>query len=183
MPRPPRNIEQKAAEVLRDLRIDGPEVDVQRIAEAHGALVRYVSTDDDVSGMLHRDQGGRPVIGINAAHHSNRQRFTLAHEIGHLLLHEGETYLDTPRMAVRMRDERSATGTDLEEIQANKFAAALLMPVAFLRRDLRDPRLVRALPHLDDDEFARLANRYGVSTQALTLRLVNLGWLKPDPEI
>lgn len=146
MPRPPRNIERKAAEVLRELGIDGHEVNVQRIAEAHGALVRYVSSDDDVSGMLHRDQGGRPVIGINAAHHRNRQRFTLAHELGHLLLHTGDISLDTPRTAVRMRDERCATGTDVEEIQANRFAAALLMPEAFLRRDLRDPRLVRALP-------------------------------------
>lgn len=178
-----RAIEKKALRLLRKHGVTKPEVPVERIAEAEGAILRYLPTEDDVSGMLYREVDGRAVIGINQNHHPNRRRFTLAHELGHLLLHESSLFLDTPRNTVRLRNERSASGTDREEVQANKFAAALLMPDPFLRRDLRRSGILEALPHVDDDKFLELARSYGVSTQALTLRLVNLGVLQPDPEI
>ena len=41
-------------------------------------------------GMLVRDEGkGTVMIGVNSLHHLHRQRFTIAHECGHLVLHEG----------------------------------------------------------------------------------------------
>ena len=62
-----------------------------------------------------------------------------------------------------------------EEIEANRFAAELLMPETMLTDDLRGKKL-----DIENDELIReLADRYRVSPQALTYRLVNLGYLKP----
>jgi len=73
------------------------------------------------------------------------------------------------------RDERSSEGTDEHEIEANIFAAELLMPAAFLERDLEqlDPADL-----LDEDGLISLAAAYRVSPQALTFRLANLGYIR-----
>jgi Zn-dependent peptidase ImmA (M78 family) len=56
------------------------------------------------------------------------------------------------------------------EVEANYFAANLLMPESFLRRDLSKVRLSA----LDEAQMRSLAQRYGVSAQALTIRLMDL---------
>jgi Zn-dependent peptidase ImmA (M78 family) len=71
---------------------------------------------------------------------------------------------------VRRRDSESAKGTDPDEREANAFAAELLMPESFLRTDLEN------VGALDDSAISHLASRYGVSSQALTFRLANLGY-------
>jgi Zn-dependent peptidase ImmA (M78 family) len=78
----------------------------------------------DISSVLFRD-ADRIVIGINARHASTRQRFTIAHECGHLLLHTGrDLYIDRG-FIVRSRDTTSAEVTNVEEIEANAFAAEI----------------------------------------------------------
>ena len=118
--------------------------------------------------MLIRDDAERgTVIGVNSLHHSNRQRFTIAHECGHLRLHKGrQSYVDRS-FRINRRDEVSSQATDAEEIEANRFAAELLMPYRMIKEDLRTRR-----PDIEDeDELRELADRYGVSLQALTLRI------------
>ena len=61
-------------------------VPVEQIARRLGAQVTYEGFDGDISGMLFRDEG-RAVIGVNSRHAPTRQRFTVAHEIGHLEMH------------------------------------------------------------------------------------------------
>lgn len=174
-----RTLEEKANTLLRDYDTTEPPVPVSKIAEHLGAEIREAPGDSDVSGMLFRD-GRSIVIGINTAHHDNRQRFTIAHEIGHLVLHRSPVYLDT----VHHRDTRAALGTDDEEIEANQFAASLLMPASFIRRDLEDGRFnVDDLHAGDDVSLRKLAERYKVSTRAMTLRLVNLHFLPENVEL
>lgn len=131
-----------------------------------------------MSGCIVRksgDQGG--TIGVNSRHHPNRKRFTIAHEIGHFLLHRGEELIIDRnfKVTVSHRDERSGTGESADEIEANHFAAALLMPAEFLKKDL----LGRDFDASDDDQIQDLAARYKVSAQAMTIRLVNLGYIQP----
>ena len=71
---------------------------------------------------------------------------------------------------VMFRSAASSTAQDVYEIEANTFAAELLMPESLLREDL----LTLKLNMEDDKQLLMLANRYGVSTQALTYRLLNL---------
>jgi Zn-dependent peptidase ImmA (M78 family) len=177
-----RTIEHRVEEVLRDSGIRSPTVDVRRVARFLGATVKTVSADSEISGMLYRRNDGA-VIGINQDHHMHRQRFSIAHEIGHLCLHGKDLYLDRGGPSVYWRDAVSGLGSDDDEIEANHFAACLLMPRGFLLADLRSGQ-VRAdrLSHGDDEAIAWLAKRYQVSPQAMTLRLVNLRVIDPKAE-
>ncbi|MCZ7459189.1 ImmA/IrrE family metallo-endopeptidase [Streptomyces sp. WMMC940] len=151
-------------------------MNVEQLAADHGALVSASPfRDGDVSGMLLRREGQPPVIGVNGAHPERRQRFTIAHELGHLLLHPGrEIVLDRP-VRVNLRDKTSSMATDQEEIEANAFAASLLMPAEMVRREL--VKLSPAVRQDPDDCTARLADVFQVSTAAMGFRLINLGML------
>jgi len=162
-------IAQQAKKLLEQCSIHRPPVKIEVIARHLGAEIRYEPFDDDVSGVLYRDYHNT-IIGVNSLHHPNRQRFTIAHEIGHLVLHEMEIHVDKG-YRVALRNSVSSRAVDPAEIDANRFAAELLMPERFLERD------VRLFLHdvEDDTELKDLAYKYRVSTQALAYRLGNLG--------
>ena len=158
-------IQRKANDSLRRARVEEPPVDVMDVARALGARVIPEIVDEEISGGLSRRKDG-PVIGVNARHHPHRQRFTIAHEIGHLVLHEGSDHFVDRTFH---RDSRSSAATDVIEIEANQFAASLLMPRTFLEADLKGMyKPVRS------EKVEELARRYGVSQQAMTFRLMNL---------
>jgi Zn-dependent peptidase ImmA (M78 family) len=165
--------------LLASHRVKAAPVDVDRLALALGAEVRREPADDELSGFLFRDhQARKAVIGVNRKHHPNRQRFTIAHEIGHFLLHEGErVFVDrlSSGYHVNLRNEDSSKGINEEEIEANLFAAELLMPQSFLEADLSKSD---GLDLFDDDILKILADKYQVSIQALTYRLANLGYIR-----
>ena len=144
-------------------------INVDAIARKLGADVRRRSLDAGLSGLMHR-QGQHVVIGINEGHSRARQRFTLAHELGHWLLNHGDTVVDT----VERRDELSTQGTNVNEMEANAFAAELLMPGDWLREEV-PPRM---LSPLDEDVIQCLAEKYQVSREAMTFRLINLNLME-----
>lgn len=169
-----RRAEQAAGRLLAEAGEVLAPVDVERLAAHLGVVIsRSTFKDGDVSGMLVRQDGRSPVVGVNDAHSAHRQRFTIAHELGHLLLHPGrEIVLDRP-VRVNLRDKNSSTATDREEIEANAFAASLLMPADLVRSELqRLPADVRQDP---DRSAAALAARFEVSDSAMGFRLINLG--------
>jgi hypothetical protein len=71
---------------LKKHRIKKPPIPVAQIERALGAEVRYSPFDGELAGMLVRGEG-ETIIGVNSLHHPYRQRFTIAHECGHLLFH------------------------------------------------------------------------------------------------
>jgi Zn-dependent peptidase ImmA (M78 family) len=167
--------EQRARDLLRELGIDSPPVPVEEIAEQLGATISREPFRGGISGMLYRT-GGRAVVGVNSAEPPTRQRFTVAHEIGHFLLHEGRPLIVDRHVRVDRRDASSSMGTKHEEIEANAFAAELLMPEEMLRRHAE--ALVRDDPALPADRLVnRLAREFGVSNQAMEIRLGALGYL------
>lgn len=153
-------------------------IPVERIAQHLGVELRYEpfkADGDEVSGMLFRD-GGRTVIGVNSNDGSNRQRFTIAHEIGHLRLHKDSMYLDTPA-EVFLRNQLSSKAVDPKEIQANTFAAELLMPEKLVRDEFsrEQSEMSRGFSVVPVEELVeRLASKFKVSVQAMTFRLANL---------
>ena len=148
-----------------------PPIDPVELAHQLGVRVVTVNPPDDVSGFFIREDpdSGQPTIGVNKHHSPVRRRFTVAHELGHhLLRHEGDWHIDD--MIISFRDSASSSGEHAKEIEANLFAATLLMPQSWVRRDfLRSPFDLG-----DDQSLQRLSKRYGVSTQSMTYRLVNL---------
>lgn len=164
-----KEIERRARRLLARAAIEKPPVDVNRVAKYLGMKIELSDLGEDCSGILVRD-GNRAVIGVNWDHHPNRQRFTIAHEIAHFHLHGGDTYVDS-RYRVNFRDLESGSGTKREEIEANAFAAALLMPAAWVKAEFKD----RPFDLADDGEDLRsLAMKFGVSTQAMAFRLAKL---------
>lgn len=167
------------AETLLEKRniVDAP-VPVNIIAESLGLEVREEQADEDLSGFLYRDMEARTaIVGVNASHSSKRKRFTIAHELGHFLLHEGVTvHFDgqKPGITLNLRGVEAAMGTNDDEKEANLFAAELLMPAKFLERDLQNFNS----DLMDDNALSELAEKYNVSVQALTFRLANLGYIE-----
>lgn len=162
-------ISQEVKKLLRRCSIHKPPIRVEMIAKHLGAILRYEPFDDDISGVLYRDKHST-IIGVSSLHHPNRQRFTIAHEIGHLVLHEMEVHVDKG-YRVALRNSLSSQAVDPDEIEANRFAAELLMPSHFIEEDVQ-----LFLHDVEDDaELAELAHKYRVSTQAMAYRLGNLG--------
>jgi Zn-dependent peptidase ImmA (M78 family) len=169
----PNAAERKAIAVLDRIGITDVPVPVEQLARDLGAQLTYENFDGDISGMLFRDEG-RAVIGVNSRHAPTRQRFTVAHEIGHLEMHKGQPVYIDRFVRVNMRDGQSTP----EERQANAFAAELLMPRSLVpgeidkvlakRQDLTLPELVSAL-----------AERFQVSPAAMQYRLINLQMIDP----
>jgi len=180
-----KHIRSVVERLLTHNRVSSAPVPIEDLARALGVSIRRTPAQESLSGFLLRDNGGgRAIIGVNKLHHQNRQRFTIAHELGHLLLHtRQEVYVDgraEAGLTVSRRDEESGAGTNVEEIEANVFAAELLMPAAFLHADFAS---YSTLDLLDEDTLGDvlgdLAQKYKVSRQALTYRLVNLGYVSP----
>ncbi|MBX5167027.1 MULTISPECIES: ImmA/IrrE family metallo-endopeptidase [unclassified Rhizobium] len=164
----------EAQKVLDGMGLKTGPIPVERIAKSLGAQLRFSPLDDELSGMIYI-KDGVPIIGVNALHHPNRQRFTIGHEIGHLLMHRSllsnVVHVDK-QFPILMRDQLSSAGSDSIEVQANKFAAALLMPAGVLREEL-------ASMSFDIDDSApleALAKKFKVSRQAVEFRIRSLNF-------
>lgn len=135
-------------------------VDPTKLARGLGIRVQTLALPPDESGNIEIPIFGTVVISLNRWDHDNRRRFTCAHEIAHYLRRQesgarGRTFTD-------YRDTLAGLGVDTEEIYANQFAAALLMPAHLVHRWWRS------------ESVETLANRFGTSTKAMELRLRNL---------
>jgi Zn-dependent peptidase ImmA (M78 family) len=133
------------------------------IEDAFGIDVVQTDLEDGNDGFSHRE-GDVAVIAVATTDIPARQRFTLAHELAHVLAgdHQG------------LHTHGSGSGRkDPSEVRANAFAAALLMPESQLKLD---PRAA----NLTDKNFASLVMDLEVSPNALAWRLWNLGMLTED---
>ncbi len=172
----PNHASAEALRILEECNITEPPVDVGAVARRLGATVTYEVFKEDLSGVLVK-KPGHIVIGVNSFHAKSRQRFTVAHECGHLMLnHKGEVFVD---QTVMRRDARSSQAADPHEIAANQFAAELLMPTHFViaavqrwqtKRPEQSPSLLVEV----------LAQEFQVSPQAMEYRLTNLGMFMPQ---
>lgn len=163
--------------LLKENSVTGPPVPVEGIAHYCNLKVRKQrARNDDISGFILRT-GKDAIIGVNASHAPVRQRFTIAHELGHYLIHTqgvDEVHVDR-KFGVQYRNSLSSEGTDRDEREANFFAAELLMPKHFIEADLAE---ADEMDLVDDDFISRLAGKYRVSTQAMVFRLANLGFIR-----
>jgi hypothetical protein len=153
-----------------------PPIPVEEIARAQ--LVLWVTEADDLrllpgaprnegrlSGLLILSEKTIYLDRAEAHRSDARRRFTIAHEVGHWLLHSGAAH-ERPEMYCRPRDLRRG---DHRVGEANAFAAALLMPEALLRPAAEDCKC----------NIAHLARTFAVSADAMTLSLLKLELLPP----
>lgn len=169
------SIKQRAAEILQAHGLYRVPVDVDALAMSLSLQVNYTALDDDYSGLL-VIRSGQAVAHINSKQHPNRQRFSLAHEIGHFVLHEQQqtskdgAYVDKA-MRLYHRADRLANQNAGMEREANLFASELLMPEELLRSKILD----EGYDLEDEADVARLAIVLRVSEQALSIKLTRMG--------
>lgn len=138
-----------AFSVRRELMLaPGPVTSLTAAVEAAGVFVFTYDMGADVMGASHWPANSPPVVCINSRMPGDRCRFTLAHELGHLVLHTEEA--DTETM----------------ESEANSFASELLLPEQDVRSTLRGLSVAR---------MRELKHEWGVSMQALIERAHQLG--------
>lgn len=131
-----------------------PEQMIHKISDLQ---LCYADLSDDISGKVHYDFDIKKyIITVNQNHHENRQRFTIAHEMGHYALNHGT------KEDVLYRDGSN----DSDEIEANTFAAEILMPTTVIRHLIFEQDIITV---------RELAHKLWVSEQAMLYRLKNLG--------
>lgn len=143
-------------------------IDVHEVLSKMGIRTELMLLQGDTSGLLVKDKPDEPFKAVsNIMDHPHRVRFTYAHELGHYV----HSYQDLPEDKVagkvEKRDELSSRGCDSEEIWANRFAAALLMPASIVRRywgKAYSPEL--------------MAEKFDVSPSAMNNRLSSLGLIQ-----
>jgi Zn-dependent peptidase ImmA (M78 family) len=171
-----QNLDERAEKTLRDTDTYRVPVAIDLVAQRLNLTMEAAALGENVSGML-VVKGERGAIGYNSTHARVRQRFTIAHEIAHYLLHtkkRGKAQLFIDRHVAFRRDENSSTGVDQKEVEANQLGAALLMPRGLVQQEVRKHDL-----NLDDEEaVSLLAKRFQVSTTAMSNRLANLRMLR-----
>ncbi len=148
------------------------KVEPGAVAEALGAEVVEIQDDSSSSGMVVR-QGARIIIGVNMKHHVNRRRFAVAHELGHMLLHADQPLI-VDNDGLSLIGRRTEGESTTREVQANAFAAALLMPADWVEESVAG----QEIPVEADEKVGVLARKFGVSQQAMMFRLINLGYLR-----
>lgn len=148
-----RRVMEEARRLLDECGIERPPVDLVRIAR-HLGIRRIRELDVRLDGQLVElgDGGYEVILSRNAPH--TRQRFTLAHEIGHIL-------------AASPGDESMNCGDAATEDLCNRVAAELLIPGRFIAD--------AATAEMDVGTFRRLATRFQCSLEATAWRILNIG--------
>lgn len=170
------DIEHKAEQLLGQNGIDFLPVPVEEVAKKSGINVFPFDLGSEVSGVLHINNNGAD-IGYNPSESRVRQRFTLAHEIGHFILHyaKSKVFVDNEKyfQFVMFRSGKSnmADADYKYEQEANSFAAALLMPKLILQKELQ---IYNGFDLSDGGMVTELAKRFEVSLQAMSFRIINL---------
>ncbi len=146
-------VRQTARKLLADVGINNPPILIRNIID-HIKKEKDLSIypwafGNDADG-IQITEGEKATIGYNQEQHPHRQRFTVAHEIGHLLLgHTGENFI------LDLNSKKP------EEIEANQFAAELLMPLKMLKKDFQNGK----------KNAKDIAKAYNVSEEAVWWRL------------
>ncbi len=164
----PHQVESTANEVLKRHNLTTVPIDPVMLAQREGIKVNNAKfSDDNMAGMIVK-RGDDVSMLVNYDDPPYRKRFTIAHELGHHFLHlvgAGE-YVDKEANLFRQQPggERTMTPERRKEIQANMFAASLLMPEDEVRRYWKERRSI--------EELAKIFN---VSEEAMGYRVDSLG--------
>lgn len=138
-----------------DLGLD-PIENLMEVAESHGFKIILVDGPKKFEAATFTGEEYGPIICLRRGAPKERQRFSLAHELGHYFI------LNDPALV------QTQPWWDVEKM-ANRFAAALLMPRGLFIQDVGLER-----KSLNTEELCMLREKYGTSTHAILVRMVSL---------
>jgi Zn-dependent peptidase ImmA (M78 family) len=165
-------VEIKVTELLKKYGITSPPIPIKDIVRKESVELLSYDLGENVSGIL-VIENGKGTIGYSPNNSRMRQRFTIAHELGHYILHRqarNEVFVDKD-FIVKYRSEKKYSQAEIrQEQEANAFAAFLLMPKALLQAELAR----KDYQDLSETEFiSAMAKVFDVSIPAMTYRLSN----------
>ena len=175
-------IDRKARDMLKKANALAQPVDLKRILGELKLELRVRPMEEEYSGFLAVD---KRVIVANKLHPPVRRRFTIAHEIGHYDLHRrnqdtANVFIDRTayfhnEQEVYFRGDQLGVADYRMEVEANAYAAGLLMPRELLEQYLNQHS---DKINLSKSESIRvLAEEFEVSRLAMGYRLHNLGFI------
>lgn len=132
MPADYQGVKQKVAQVLLENFITNPPIDVYEIANNEGLEIEIKDFGDkfnNISGYIKLEIR---TIFVNSKDPENRRKFTIAHELGHWILHKDKLESEPEKYAILYRIPLGRPQDDPVEQEANWFAANLLVPEEML---------------------------------------------------
>lgn len=159
----------QVASIHEAMGFEEPPFDFSRFLEVYPEFTLIPARMPAILDGRLRIKDGRPFIFYNVNTSRGRQRFTIAHEIGHVFLH---TDLFVCRVAETSSPKRSSRRPVAEQ-EADCFASELLIPMPMLDRFAPS-----SLEELREDAFMRLVVRlsrtFNVSKTAMRIKLLDL---------
>lgn len=142
----------------------GESLDIEKVISTFSDIkVVYEEMEPNQSGSI-KKVGDEWLICVNNRHHKHRQKFTLAHELGHYILHRGKQIDIVDTTFFRNND------VDSMEYMANEFASNLLMP-----KEQLEKLILNGCKNIGD-----LADKFQVSASAMKYRIISLGYKLKD---
>ncbi|UKK56930.1 ImmA/IrrE family metallo-endopeptidase [Prevotella communis] len=145
---------------------NGDQLDIEKVVEYVSSTnpteplrLEYVVMEPATSGSLTYKEGVW-VIKVNKQQNIRRQRFTIAHELGHYMMHRNKSESFTDEVFFRTEKK------DIIEYRANEFASQLLMPDLRVRKAIAD----------GERNLGKLAERFNVSSAAMKVKVQELGF-------
>lgn len=154
--------EQRLAKLLTQRLRLIPPVDIEQLVQRYAVLEQDILPGDDIDAIVFTRPGTKPIVVRNQNKSLTRQRFTLAHELGHILIpwHMGVVACHTGWV---LDEDTTYAETEAE---ANRFASELLMPRQWMIKNVRASKGLRSA-------FAAV-QKAGASTQAVSVALVQV---------
>lgn len=155
-----KKVSEKVEFILIENLISSPPVQVIDLAKNYGLDVRSANFNkfsSKVAGLLDLKKN---IIFVNKDDSDHRKAFTVAHELGHFLLHADELKKN-PQLSILFRVPLGKTNSDPLEQEANAFAARLLVPTEMLNNFVKE----------NINDVSVLADIFGVSREVVVYRL------------
>ena len=112
---------------LLKVNVDEPIKNIFSILETAGVIIYEINDDEKFDGVSFITDKGNPIIIVNKNFSNDRKRFTIAHELGHILMHNENNF---PISSYRDKEK-----------EANQFASEFLMPENYIKNSLRNLKL------------------------------------------
>ncbi len=160
-----KNIEDKEREIVKRHMSSAP-VKLSLLAQDLGVTVKSSHMKLGVSGQI-KNEGGEYVIRINRYEPKGRQRFTVAHELAHFLLHRDK--IDATEDGITDNVLYRSGQSNVTEFEANRLAAEIVMPAKLVKESLHEFG-----DSISDSVIELLADKFGVSKAAMEIRISGL---------
>ncbi|MGF6861951.1 Zn-dependent peptidase ImmA (M78 family) [Rhodobacteraceae bacterium MBR-64] len=158
-----KRIQDPTKEILQRHLSEYP-VKLGRLAKELGVSIKVSSMNTGVSGQITRE-GGHYLIRVNRHEARERQRFTIAHELAHFLLHK--SVIDSSPDGIKDNVLYRSGEPERIEYEANRLAADIVMPMALVQKVLQE----EFDGVVTEATIESLAARFQVSKAAMEIRL------------